>query len=105
MSFRRLVDLAKMRWRVEIMRTSSRKSASGIASKRVPDPSSPPWLHAASALCRQQTCAIIPKRLLSIGLPEHLRQFIDLRRKAIRMFEFAPETHSSLPPIGTSTTI
>jgi hypothetical protein len=45
-------------------------------------------LHAASALCRQQTCAIIPKRLLSIGIPEHLRQFIDVRRKAIRMFEF-----------------
>jgi hypothetical protein len=29
-------------------------------------------------------------------MPEHLRQFIDVRRKAIRMFEFAPETHSSL---------
>jgi hypothetical protein len=31
--------------------------------------------------------------------------FIDVRRKAIRMFQFAPETHSSLPLIGISTTI
>jgi hypothetical protein len=38
-------------------------------------------------------------------MPEHLRQFIDVCRKAIRMFEFAPETHSSLPLIGSSTTI
>jgi len=44
-------------------------------------------------------------RDLLIGMPDHLRQFIGVRRKAIRMFQFAPETYPSLPLIGISTTI
>jgi hypothetical protein len=36
---------------------------------------------------------------------DNLRQFIDVRRKAIRMFQFAPETHPSLPLMRISTAI
>jgi hypothetical protein len=62
-------------------------------------------LHATPTLCRQQTGAIIPKRPLPISMPDNLRQFIDVRRKAIRMFQFAPETHPSLPLMRISTAI
>jgi hypothetical protein len=61
-------------------------------------------LHAAPARCCQQTSAIIPKRSLPIRMPNHLRHFIDIRRKPIRMLQFAPKTHPSLPLIGSSTT-
>ena len=62
-------------------------------------------LRATPTLGRQQTGAISPKRPLPISMPDNLRQFIDVRRKAIRMFQFAPETHPSLPVIGISTAI
>src|SRR5947209_2588331 len=62
-------------------------------------------LYAAMTLRRQQPRAIIMQRSLPVCMPNYLRQFTNVSRKAIRNLHSAPETHPSLPLIGISTTI
>ena len=62
-------------------------------------------LYAAPPLRCQQPSAIIMQRRLPIRMPDHLRQFANIRLKASRNRLPGPEIHPSLPLIGISTTI